>query len=162
MMMHILKLVACTTLPVVVLLASSLAGGQQPGTPPPFRGPLPPMHLPPTAPQGSPAITPHLPGTPSFTLDDVRQFVASQKVLKLANRDLTPRLMRADFMDSGKVSVALNGATTGFPPGYMLCLVELQGPFSFTGPPGATAVYPRGVLVFDATTGNLVITGGLP
>jgi hypothetical protein len=160
---------AGATLMVLATLARSGALAQQPGAaggsqpyPPPIQRPLPPMHSPPTQPEGSPALAPHLNGTPSFTLDDVKQFVANHQLLKPANRDVVHKLISAEFMTSSEASSRLNGVTTGFPDAYMLCLVELQGPFTFTGPVGATAVYPRGVLVFDATTGNLVITGGLP
>jgi hypothetical protein len=154
---------------VLGTLAGSAAIAQQPGaaggsqpSPTQIQRPLPLRKLPPTQPAGSPALAPHLKGTPSFTLDDVKQFVANHQLLKPANRDGVRKLVSAEFMSSSEVSSRLNGATTGFPDDYTLCVVELQGPFSFAGPAGATAVYPRGVLVFDATTGNLVIAGGMP
>ena len=71
-------------------------------------------------------------------------------------------MTRTEFLTSREVKERLHGLTTGFAADHVLCYVELQGPFSFSGPQGVVATYSRGVLIFDAQTGNLVISGGIP
>jgi len=114
------------------------------------------------APKGSPAITPHIAAVPAFTIDDAQQYVATHALLRGAARGYAPNVTRAEFLTSRQVSERLHGAATGYPADRVLCYVELQGPFTFPGPQGATATYSRGVLIFDAQTGNLVISGGMP
>ena len=121
-----------------------------------------PQPLPPTPPLGSPAIRTTIAGTPAFTLEDAKQYVATHPLPMAAGRDAKPVITRAEFVTSQTVSERLNGITTGFPPNHLLCYVELQGPFTFSGPRGAKVTYNRGVLIFDANTGNLVIGGGMP
>ena len=121
-----------------------------------------PQPLPPTTPIGSPAITARTAGTPAFTVDDVKQYVATHALPMTPSQDIKPVIKRVEFLTSQAVSERLNGATTGFPADYLLCFVELQGPFTFSGPGGTKVTYKRGVLIFDAKTGNLVIGGGMP
>jgi hypothetical protein len=129
--------------------------------PPPIRE-LPPLNLPPTSPVGSAAITPRINAIPAFTLDDAKEYVAAHSLPLHVARDIKPTVTRIEFLTSQQVSALLHGVTTGFAANHLLCYVELQGPFSFAGPRGAIATYNRGVLIFDAQTGNLVIRGGLP
>ena len=154
---------------VVALVAGGLgkASAQQPAAegaerPPPARLSLPPMHLPPTPPLGSAAIKPRITATPSFTLDDAKQFVAEHPMLRTVKPDLGAAVMEAEFLTSSEVSARLGGLTTGFSSDHLLCLVLLHGPFVFPGPGGANMVYDRAFLVFDATNGNLMISGGMP
>ena len=112
-------------------------------------------------PQGSAAISPGTKGTPAFTEDDVRQYVSKHR-LPNESKKLDFKITSIRFISSKEVSVLLNGASTGFPDDYPLCYVELSGTFTFSGPKGASATYPRGIEIFDAHTGNLIITGGLP
>jgi hypothetical protein len=121
-----------------------------------------PMNLPPTMPAGSAAITPHIAGTPAFSVDDAKQYVATHHVPMGLREDGKPVITRAEFLTSTELSDRLHGATTGFPSNYPLCYVELQGPVTFVGPQGLKITYNRGVLIFDARTGNLVIGGGIP
>lgn len=121
----------------------------------------PPTNLPPTQPQGSPAIAATVRRTPAFTLEDVRKFVASHTMESTKGR-IAAKLIRARFLSSAAASAAFDDIATGFPDDHLLCVAEVEGPLVFPAPPGAKVVYPHGVLVFDATNGNLVITGGLP
>jgi len=139
--------------------AQEVKGGP-PEQPPPIRNL--PQNLSPTVPVGSPAITPRTTGTPSFSVDDAKQYVATHHVPMGMSRDTKPVITRAEFLTSREVSDLLHGAATGFPADHQLCYVELQGPVTFSGPQGAKVTYNRGVLIFDAQTGNLVIGGGLP
>jgi hypothetical protein len=155
---------------LAVVIASGLgvvaSQAQQPGTGGQPQG-LPPSHeLPPsvapTPPKGSAAITPHLAAVPAFTLDDARRYVVTRPLPLGAARDYKPNVTRTEFLTSRQVRERLHGVVTGFPADHVLCYVELQGPFSFPGPQGAVATYNRGVLIFDAQTGNLLISGGMP
>jgi hypothetical protein len=139
--------------------AQEMRGGP-PERPPPIRNL--PQNLPPSIPTGSPAIAPRTAGTPAFTVDDAKAYVATHHIPMGIGREGKPEIIRAEFLSSREVSNRLNGATTGFPDNYPLCYVELQGPFTFSGPQGAKVTYNRGVLIFDAHTGNLVIGGGMP
>jgi len=121
-----------------------------------------PQNLAPTAPVGSPAITPHLAGVPAFTIDDAKAYVTTHALALGLRRDYSPTTTRAEFLTSRQVSERLHGASTGFPADRVLCYVELQGTFSFVGPSGTHVTYPRRFFIFDAQTGHLVINGGLP
>jgi hypothetical protein len=128
--------------------------------PPPIRNV--PKNLPPTAPTGSPAIKPTTGGTPAFSVDDAKRYVATHHVPMGLSRDSKPVITRAEFLTSREITDRLHGAASGFPDDYLLCYVELQGPVTFSGPKGAKVTYNRGVLIFDAHSGNLIIGGGMP
>jgi hypothetical protein len=119
-------------------------------------------NLAPTPPKGSSAIAPHFAAVPVFTLADAKEYVATHPLPLGAARDYKPQVTHAEFLTSQQVSERLHGVITGFLANHVLCYMELLGPFSFTGPQGALATYSRGVLIFDAETGNLVISGGMP
>jgi hypothetical protein len=113
-------------------------------------------------PQGSPAIKANTTAVPGYTLDDVKQFVTAHPIRTSPDGAPPATISRAEFMSSKQVSELLNGTRTGFPDDYMLCYVELAGAFTFSGPMGATRTYQRGFEVFDASTGNRLMVGGLP
>jgi hypothetical protein len=118
-------------------------------------------NLPPTAPLGAPAITPHRAGVPAFTIDDATKYVTTHARALGLRGDYRSGTLQAEFLTSQQVSERLQGATTGFPADHLLCYVELRGTFSFSGPQGAHVTYPRGIFIFDAQTGHLVIHGGM-
>jgi hypothetical protein len=122
----------------------------------------PAANLPISAPVGSRAITPRTAGTPAFSVEDAKQYVTSHPLPMQEGKGTKPTIIAAEFLDSKEVVHRLGGITTGFPDDYPLCYVELQGSFTFVGPPGSKATYNRGFAIFDAHTGNLVIGGGLP
>jgi hypothetical protein len=148
-------------LAVVLASAFGVVGSyaQQPGGVP--QRALPP-NLPVTPPAGSLGIVPHGDAIPAFTVDDAKAWVSTHSLPFGLGRNVKPMVTRAEFLTSQQVSALLHGVTTGFAPDHLLCYVELQGPVSFAGPQGATTTYNRGVLIFDARTGNLVIGGGMP
>jgi hypothetical protein len=113
-------------------------------------------------PRGSAAIKPSTTATPAFSVDDVKKFVTTHRFPFSISRDRKYSISRIEFLSSRQVSDLLNGAYTGFPDDYMLCYVELQGTFTFPGPMGSTVTYHRGIEIFDAGTGNFLISGGLP
>jgi hypothetical protein len=112
---------------------------------------------------GVPAIHPRTttanPATPAFTKADVEQYVNNNPM----PRDLAPWhpvIVKVVFATSLQVSTML-GESTGVSDTTLLCYIELQGTFSFSAPDGTPVTYQRGFEVFDAHTGNLLMSGGL-
>ena len=102
-----------------------------------------------TVPEGSAAIKPTSQSVPSFTADAAREYVLAHPLPAFAGRkNEKPNITRAEFMTSKQVKQILHGASTGFPDDKVLCYVELQGPFTFSGPPNTTVTYPRGIMIF--------------
>ncbi len=113
---------------------------------------------------GLPAITPRNTAvgasTPTFTTDDVVQYVHAHPMPDASLSGPKPVITRIAFLTSREVSTRLKGESTGVPDDTLLCYVELSGTFTFSGSSGVTVTYHTGVEVFDAHTGNLLITGG--
>lgn len=113
---------------------------------------------------GLPAITPRnkavSASTPTFTTDDVVQYVHAHPMPDASLSGPKPVITRIAFLTSREVSILLKGESTGVPDDTLLCYVELSGTFTFSGSAGVTVTYHTGVEVFDAHTGNLLITGG--
>ncbi|SRR5579885_1433563 len=123
--------------------------------------------LPPPASGGSigvPAIHPRTTTadttTPAFTTTDVEQYVSNNPMPRnLASWH--PVIVNVVFTSSLQVSTMLSGESTSVPDATLLCYVELRGTFSFPAPDGTAVTYQRGFEVFDAHTGNLLISGRL-
>jgi hypothetical protein len=96
---------------------------------------------------------------PSFTAADAAQFATTHRMWH--NLSNTPaHVIQVQFLTSQQLSQLLGGESTGLPDNTLVCYVELQGTFTFQTPSGATVTYSKGVEVFDAHTGNLLIAGG--
>jgi hypothetical protein len=111
-------------------------------------------------PTGRSAITPSLPGVPSFRAEDARAYAESGRIPVGVARNV--HATEVKFLTSAEVSQRLDGANTGFPAETPMCYVEMQGDFTFTGPKGSDPHYDRAFEVFDAKSGNLLLAGGLP
>jgi hypothetical protein len=121
----------------------------------------------PQAPPGIPAIRPTRPGQiPAFTSADAQRYVAAHPMPHNAALEPHMMVMWVAILPSRQVSALLH-ADFGRPGGALLCVVQAQGTFTFLGPPPrdkgaiATITYRYGFEVFDATTGNLLMHGGL-
>lgn len=95
----------------------------------------------------------------AFTANDVTQYLNTHPVPQAVNPQLPPTIAQILFLKSRDVVTLLHGEPTGFPDDTMLCYVELQGQFNYSGP-GQTYIFPKSIEVFDATTGNLVLVRG--
>lgn len=118
------------------------------------------------APTGAPAIRPRTTtadaSTPAFTVADVEQYVTTNSLPHALPTTVRPTIVKITFLTSQQVSTLLH-TTTGLPDATLLCYVELQGSFTFAGPRGTTTpTFSTGFEVFDAHTGNLLISGGHP
>jgi hypothetical protein len=69
-------------------------------------------------------------------------------------------VVSVEFLTSQQVSARLDGETTGVPDGTLLCYVMIEGTYVMSAPPpiNTTAVVHDGVLVFNAHTGNLLMS----
>lgn len=117
-----------------------------------------------TGPLGIPAIHPRPAAANAagarFTEGDVRQYVASHRPRNTVAGTSTPTVASVQFLPSAQVGAILH-TTTGEPDSSLMCLVHVSGSFQITDVPlGAhpSPVYHDGVLVFDALTGNLLIS----
>jgi hypothetical protein len=67
----------------------------------------------------------------------------------------------AELLTSLAISARLHGEQTGYPNNATLWFVQMHGTFVFPGPGGHTVTSHIGYQVFDPTTGNLVMFGGM-
>jgi hypothetical protein len=120
------------------------------------------------APRGSAAVSVTRPDQlPAFTSKELTNFVQTHPVPKLVMVDPNPRVSKVDCTQNGKsVAALLRGKSTGIPDATSVCYVELRGRFSLSGPRsngkprGGDATFTTVFEVFDAKTGNLLLSGG--
>lgn len=113
-------------------------------------------------PEGGPAIKPH-PGSggPAYTTEDAVQYVLAHPPARLT--PLAPAtLVRAEFMSAQAVGELLPGSSIGMPDTDLLCYVELQGHWRLYNQFGPPREFIRVAVVFDAYTGNHLLTGAMP
>jgi len=108
---------------------------------------------------GSAAIVPA--SGQMITDEQVRRFAMSHHIPAVVVASQT-QIVSTSFMTSKAVRSALSSAKLGVPDDEPMCLVILSGKFAFAGPPGQVPTFPIAVEVFDARTGHLLQTGGLP
>lgn len=121
---------------------------------------------------GGPAIKPHLCSIPTFTEQDVRQYMRTvPRFNGLRIRQTSPDyiITRILFI-TNQVANDPNGlnADTGLSdPGLIVCYVEVYGNFRVDGgPPRPAGVTPtsqpvlhHGQMVFDGVSGNVLVMG---
>ncbi len=136
-----------------------------------------PKHIPsiasdPAHGEGAPAIKPHLCSIPTFTEQDVRQYmstVGSFNGLRIRQTSPNYIITRILFITNQVANdpKGLNADTGVSDPGLIVCYVEVYGDFRVEGgPPIPTKVTPtpqpvfhHGQLVFDGVTGNILVMG---
>jgi hypothetical protein len=109
---------------------------------------------------GSTAVPPAEHG--AITEAQVRSYVLTHRVphalsaTNVAVRSIT-------FMPARQVSAVLHSSKLSVPDEQPMCLVIMTGTFVFPAPRGvARPTFPIGIEVFDARTGNVLQSGGLP
>jgi hypothetical protein len=110
---------------------------------------------------GVPAIQPTQKGLPTFTRDEVIAFLKKNGVAHVINGKTNFTVVRIDFISSKEASNRLHGESIGVPDQAQVCYVELAGSFVFPGPDNTSGKFPRAIEIFDAQTGNLLLSGGL-
>src|SRR6266851_1792727 len=121
---------------------------------------------------GEPAIKPHLCSIPTFTEQDVRQYMRTiTSFTGMRIRQTSPDYMitRILFITNGVANDpnGLNADTGPSDPNLIVCYVEVYGTFRVDGgPPGRPQATPspqtvlhHGQMVFDGVTGNLLVMG---
>jgi hypothetical protein len=135
--------------------------------PPIPKGPIVYPAIPVQRPLGGPAMHPTRPNEmPAFTTDELRQFLTSTPGA-LGNKGAPQAsISRIDCsLTARKLKDVMQGKNTGLPDDLAVCYVELNGTFTFYGPPapnssrGTVLTFHTAFRVFDAKTGNLMLTG---
>jgi hypothetical protein len=121
---------------------------------------------------GGPAIKPHLCSIPTFTEQDVRQYMRTvPRFNGLRIRQTSPDyiITRILFITNQVANDpnGLNADTGPSDPDLIVCYVEVYGNFRVDGgPPGPPQATPspqtvlhHGQMVFDSVTGNLLVMG---
>jgi len=118
-------------------------------------------------PPGVPAIVPSRSvadqSTSALTPADVNQYLSASPPFKPLSAG-AGKAATIQFLPAGRVSQLLNGESIGRPDNAIVAYVVVQGPISTAGfplPSGALMPpsSPKGTLVFDAQTGNLLVEG---
>ncbi len=117
--------------------------------------------------QGFPAIHPRNDCTPSFTQQDVRDYVAHGVSLGPSiQADGEPAVTRVVFLTARDLARATadrdhsfsSSMEANYPPDMLVCYVGLSGTFSFVGDPyGGRSSLSATSIVFDAHTGNELV-----
>ena len=121
---------------------------------------------------GATAIKPHLCSIPTFTEQDVRQYmrtVTSFTGIRIRQTSPDYMITRVLFITNGVANDpnGLNADTGPSDPNLIVCYVEVYGNFRVDGgPPGRPQATPspqivlhHGQMVFDGVTGNLLVMG---
>ena len=118
---------------------------------------------------GSPAIKPHLCNIPTFTQQDVRQYMDSMPSftgLRIAQRSPHFTVTRILFVTNQTANDILNADTGIIDKSLIVCYVEVYGDFTVASPfsPKNTkqTILHHGQMVFDGVTGNMLVIGVLP
>jgi hypothetical protein len=120
-------------------------------------------------PRGVEAVRPTKAGAvPAFAPEDLANFVQTHPVLVVGQLEPQPKVTTLDCSYTAKgLAGVLRNKVTGLPDDMRVCYVELQGKFAVRTPPSKqksgpqTLVFDKGFEVFDARTGNLMLSGGL-
>jgi hypothetical protein len=132
-------------------------------TPVPLVCPGPPDTV--TAP-GIPAIHPRNNCTPSFTEQDVRDYLAQGIPLDKIQVIGQPTVAQVVFLTIRDLDQAKHDSEweANYPADLVVCYVALHGTFRVFGPPGShsPATFSTAYIVFDAHTGNEFAVGTGP
>ena len=102
--------------------------------------------------------------TPGFTADDVAEYTKIHGFVggPAVSGD-QPVITKVMFTGGGEASTLLGCETVDCPDDYLVCYVELSGPFLLSGvslPPGVkTPIIQTAHEIFDAHTRNLLVFG---
>lgn len=135
-------------------------------TPVPLPAVMPTPHAPSIA-DGVRGITPRTttidPQTPTYTEQDVRDYIASRGIAGTAGG---PTLVNVAFQTAANARQTMGGGIEGFPNDTLVCVVQLNGSFTrqsktATGP-GSPVTLTKQYYVFDGHTGNLLMIRTAP
>ncbi|MBA2284849.1 MAG: hypothetical protein H0W02_05160 [Ktedonobacteraceae bacterium] len=133
-----------------------------------------PAHIPgvasrPARGMGAPAIKPHLCSIPTFTAQDVRQYMhtvsrfAGMRIEQVSAHYTVTRIL---FVTNQVANDILNADTGATDNNLIVCYVEVYGDFTVAAPFSSPGTKPKllhhGQMVFDGVTGNMLVMGVVP
>jgi hypothetical protein len=119
-------------------------------------------------PRGVAAVRPTKVGAiPAFAPEDLSNFVLTHPVPGVGQLEQQPKVTTLDCSYTAtRLAAVLRNKSTGLPADIPFCYVELQGKFAVRTPPSKKnprpnpLVFTKSFEVFDARTGNLLLSGG--
>jgi hypothetical protein len=115
---------------------------------------------------GSPAIKPHLCSIPTFTEEEVRQFMStipsftSFRIEQTSTKFIVTRIL---FVTNQVANGILNADTGVTNDNLIVCYVEVYGNFTVASPfsnkDRKQTILHHGHMVFDGLTGNMLVIG---
>ena len=118
---------------------------------------------------GSPAIKPHLCSVPTFTEEDVRQYMSSIPSftsLRIEQTSAHFMVTRILFVTNQVANDVLNADTGVTDNSLIVCYVEVYGNFTVLSPfvskNTKRPILHHGQMVFDGHTGNMLVIGVVP
>jgi hypothetical protein len=115
----------------------------------------------PQRPQGLKALAVS-PGPTPFTQGDVTQYVRTHQLARSIGDLSQLKVDSLEFITAQEVTIRLQGASTGLPDSQRVAFAIIRGPLYFTGPaPGKPVAFESAYALFDAGTGNLLMSGTL-
>ena len=125
-----------------------------PPLPPPFELPQGANRLSESTPtKGVPAISPHLPGIPAFSSEDVEDYVRAHPHKYWDRSTPQPTIKAVLFLTSAEVDQT-SQAKFGLPNDSLLCVVLEMGRFTKRSPFGAPITGSFAYRIYHAETGN--------
>jgi len=104
--------------------------------------------------------------TTAFSSRELSSFALTHSVPLIEQLEPGMKVTTADCTYTAKrLAIVLHNKNLGLPDDAPLCYVELQGKFSVRTPPSkkerrpSPSVFPKSFEVFDARTGNLMLSG---
>lgn len=115
-------------------------------------------------PVGQPAIQPKAQvsnlSTAAFTSQDVIEWAKSNPPVGKRISSNTPfTVEKVEFLTSQDIANRLSRSDLGFPSNKLLCYVTIRGTFTISSPFSKAKTINTMYLVFDAQSGNLLISG---
>ncbi|MGA2419029.1 MAG: hypothetical protein ABSG69_03020 [Candidatus Acidiferrum sp.] len=102
------------------------------------------------------------PGPQPFGKDDVTQFVQTHRLARSTGDISQLQVESVEFISAQAVTARLQGESTGLPADQMVGFATIRGPIYFTTPPPSrTVAFDTAYALFDAATGNLLMSGTL-
>lgn len=118
---------------------------------------------------GSPAIKPHLCSIPTFTEEDVRQFMSTISSFtghRIGQTSAHFTITRVLFVTNQVANDILNADTGVTGNTLIVCYVEVYGDFTVSAPFATKdtkqTILHHGQMVFDGVTGNMLVIGVAP
>jgi hypothetical protein len=113
---------------------------------------------------GLPGIKPHPgvadPMVPAFTAQDVTRYFATIPNYGRFDSSTPTSVIDVQFLTAQQAEATLRTTLAPTPADRLVCVVKIDGTFISTGPPGARpTTSATALIVFDAHTGNILVSG---